>query len=123
MPCRDASLIVGSRSGCIGCPCALALSYPGLGPERDAFIAKERPGPGDGFRAGETPMRAAGSRPFAQAALLVFGVPLLLLLLSAAAAAAFSTNQPLWGLAGMAFLPGIVARLRPGLGNAHRSRR
>lgn len=24
MPCRDGSLIVGGRSGCIGCPCAIA---------------------------------------------------------------------------------------------------
>ena len=110
MQCQDASLIVGGRSGCIGCPCTLALSFPDSGTKCEAFDHED---------AGVSRQRNSNAnRRIAQAALLVFGAPLFLLLLSAAAAAAFSTHQPLWGLAGMAALPGIVAGARLGFGKA-----
>ena len=110
MPCRDASLIVGGRSGWGGCPCALALSFPDsrggrdpLEPELTSDLRQQEPNDG---------------RRLAHAALLVFGAPLLLLLLSAAAAAVFAAHQPLWALAGMVLLPGIALGARLGFGRA-----
>ena len=130
MPCRDASLIVGGRSGCIGCPCALAGSFVGTLSQqpnrgRDALAPGTSPKRAFSPERGhiEPKVRALGwqEAPLApattdgrlvQAALLAFGAPLLLLLLSAVGAAAFASNQPLWALAGLASLPGIAALRR-----------
>ena len=71
MPCQDRELIGGGRGGCIGCPCALAGNFPESRRGRD---------PSD--------------RRLTQAALLVFGAPLLLLLLGAAVTATFAADQP-----------------------------
>ncbi len=93
MPCQDGSLIVGGRSGCIGCPCAQGHAASAL--------------------------LESGGRRLALAALLFFGGPLLLLLLSAAGTAVFATDQPAWALVGLAPLLGIAAggigRLRKAL--------
>ena len=83
MPCRDDSLIVGDRSGCIGCPCAQGHTAPAI-------------------------LESDGRR-LVQAALLFFGGPLLLLLLSAAGTAALVADQPAWALVGLVPLLGIAA--------------
>ena len=114
MPCGDGSLIVGGRSGCIGCPCALALSFPDSRRGRDALE------PGDGLdgnpeRGHNEPSARAldswgpGDRQIARAALLVFGAPLLLLLLSAGGTAAFVPEWPTWALLGLVPLLGRAA--------------
>ncbi len=117
MPCQDGSLIVGGRGGCIGCPCALAwhrfqVMEPDVGfrsqfeggtPSLRGITSNE------GRSEGVPPSNVSSGWRLAQAALLVFGAPLLLLLLSAAGTAAFAADQPAWALAGLAPLLGIAA--------------
>ena len=135
MPSQESGLIAVSPSGCMGCPCALAGSFVGtlsqqpnrgrdaLAPGDDAGFGRgpfERGRPALGRR--EAPLADATNYGHpVQAALLVFGAPLLLLLLSAAGAAAFAAHQPIWALAGLTLLPGIVAGARLGIGKALQS--
>lgn len=112
MPSQESRLIAVGPSGCIGCPCALAGSFNGT--------HFQQPNRGrDALGRREAPLAdATNYGHLVQAALLVFGAPLLLLLLSAAGAAAFAAHQPIWALAGLTLLPGIVAGARLGIGKA-----
>ena len=117
MPCQDGSLIVGGRGGCIGCPCALAwhrfqVMEPDVGfrsqfeggtPSLRGITSNE------GRSEGVPPSNVSSGWRLAQAALLVFGAPLLLLLLSAAGTAALAADRPAWALVGLAPLLGIAA--------------
>ena len=117
MPCQERDLIVGHRGGCIGCSCALAwhrfqVMEPDVGfrsqfeggtPSLRGITSNE------GRSEGVPPSNVSSGWRLAQAALLVFGAPLLLLLLSAAGTAAFAAEQPAWALVGLAPLLGIAA--------------